>query len=231
MASAFGRFIGDVITKWLVETGDDRLMEVVNDFSYEDPNSKLWTTPAGWNVDGASIPRPLWTIVGSPFTGDYRRASVVHDHYCDVRTEPSDDVHLMFYSACRADGVGALKANTLYYGVLAGGPSWKTVRVVNFDLRASRAPERDVIDFNDTVVWQPPLDEMKLKEDVRWIEANNPTLEEIKGRARAARSQPPPPSVLQLPPQTDPETLPNVYDRELRSRALFNATTARPDLR
>ena len=159
MAGEFGRFIGEVITRWLVEEGDDRLMEVLNAFTYEDPAIKRWTTPAGWKVDGASIPRALWTIVGSPFTGDYRRASVVHDYYCDVRTEPSDDVHLMFYNACRADGVGVFEANTLYYGVLAGGPSWKTVRVVNFNVAAAPAPGGEVIDFRDTVVSQPPLDQ------------------------------------------------------------------------
>lgn len=225
MAGEFGRFIGDLITKWLVETGDDRLMEVMNDFSYQDAAVKLWTTPAGWKVDGASIPRLLWTIVGSPFTGDYRRASVIHDRYCDVRTEPSDAVHLMFYNACRADGVSLFDANTLYYGILAGGPSWQTVRVVNFDVRGARAPAREVIDFNDTVVSQPPLDQRKLEEDVRWIKAANPTLEQIRARARAARSQPTPPPVLQLPSETTPENLPQVYARELRSRHLFTSAT------
>jgi hypothetical protein len=225
MANEFGRFIGDVITKWLVENGEDRRMEVLQEFSYEDPAIKLWTTPAGWQVDGASIPRALWTIVGSPFTGDYRRASVVHDYYCDVRTEPSDAVHLMFYYACRADGVGLIKANTLYYGVLAGGPSWHTVRVVNFNLFAARAPARGAIDFTDVVVLQPPLDEAKLKEDVRWIEQTNPTLDEIRARARAARLQPPPPPVLQLPDETGPENFQLVYAQELKSHSLFSTAT------
>ena len=95
------------------------------------------------------------------------------------------------------------------------------MRVVNFDLQAARAPERDVIDFNDTVVWRTDTgagnqSSTTLNEDVRWIEANNPTLEEIKAScARRSESQPPPPPVLQLPPQTGPETLPDVYDRDI----------------
>lgn len=217
--------IGEVITKWLVEDGDDRLMEVLNDFTYEDPATKRWTTPAGWKVDGASIPRALWTIVGSPFTGDYRRASVVHDHYCDVRTEPSDAVHLMFYNACRAAGVGLIEANTLYYGVLAGGPSWRTVRVVNFNVAAAPAPGGEVIDFRDTVVSQPPLDQAKLEQDIRWIAQTNPSLDQIRARASAARSQPPPPAVLQLPAETGSHTLQQAYGQALKSRALFNAAT------
>lgn len=220
MAGEFGRFIGEVITKWLVEDGEDRLMQVLNDFSYEDPATKIWTTPAGWKVDGASIPRALWPIVGSPFTGDYRRASVVHDHYCDVRTEPSDAVHLMFYYACRADGVGLFNANTLYYGILAGGPSWQTTRIINFDERLAHAPT-GAIDFRDVLVSQPPLDQRKLEEDIRWIEATNPTLDQIRARARAARLRPPPPLVLRLPAGTQPENLPDIYARELESRSLF----------
>jgi hypothetical protein len=225
MASGFGKFIGDVLTRWLVEEGDDKLMEILQDFTYEDPEAKRWTTPRGWKVDGASIPRPLWTIVGSPFTGDYRRASVVHDYYCDVRTEPSDLVHLMFYNACRAAGVGAFMANTLYYGVLAGGPSWKTVRVVNFDAAVERLPAGQAIDFEDTVVSRPPLDEKKLQEDIRWIRETEPPLDAIRARAAAARAQPSPPSVLRLPAGTKPADLERVYARELESRALFNSAS------
>lgn len=226
MVGEFGKFIGEVLTRWLVEDGEDRLMEVLQDFSYEDPARKLWTTPAGWKVDGASIPRPLWSIVGSPFTGDYRRASVVHDYYCDVRTEPSDSVHLMFYYACRAAGVGAFKANTLYYGVLAGGPSWRTVRVTNFSVSAPRSTGAEGIDFEDIVVSQPPLDARRLEEDIRWLQEANPSLDEIRARAAAARSRPPPPPVLELPPETKATDLERAYQRELRSRALFNKDTA-----
>ena len=228
MASDFGRFIGDVITKWLVEVGEDRRMEVLNEFSYEDPAKKTWTTPAGWEVDGASIPRALWSIVGSPFTGDYRRASVVHDYYCDVRTEPYEAVHLMFYSACRADDVSAMKANMLYYGVIVGGPTWHTVRIVNFNALAPRTSTQDAIDFTDVLVLQPPVDEARLQEDVSWIADTNPTLQEIWARAQAARLRPAPPEVLQLPFGTRRENFPLVYQQELRSRALFSTAIDLP---
>src|SRR5947207_3005769 len=77
----YGEFIGDVEAKWLVENGQDRRMELLHEFSYIDTSGKRWTAPNGWIIDGASIPRFLWTLVGSPFTGSYRRASVIHDYY------------------------------------------------------------------------------------------------------------------------------------------------------
>lgn len=34
---------------------------------------------AGFETDGASIPRALWSIVGSPWSGDWDKAAVLHD--------------------------------------------------------------------------------------------------------------------------------------------------------
>lgn len=38
------------------------------------------TVPYFFLSDGASIPRLLWTLVGSPWSGDYVQAAVVHDY-------------------------------------------------------------------------------------------------------------------------------------------------------
>ena len=61
-------------------------------------------------VNSASIPAPLWSTVGSPYTGPYRRASIVHDvacaaadHAADPRTARPAADH-MFYQACLAGG-------------------------------------------------------------------------------------------------------------------------------
>jgi hypothetical protein len=79
-----GEFFGEPQTRWLTdENAADRKMTVLEDFWFIDPKRKEWRTPAQYQVDGASIPRALWTVVGSPYTGDYRRASVVHDKACD----------------------------------------------------------------------------------------------------------------------------------------------------
>ncbi len=42
---------------------------------------------------------------GSPFVGDYRRASVIYDVACVERKHSDVAVHLRFYNAMRADGV------------------------------------------------------------------------------------------------------------------------------
>lgn len=110
----FGRFVGEVITKWLTHQGDDSEMELLEDFTFIDPDRFEWKAPQGSKVNGASIPSVLWSLIGSPFVGDYRRASVVHDVACDNRKQPHEAVHLMFYYAMRADGVGWVKANCIW---------------------------------------------------------------------------------------------------------------------
>ncbi len=66
---AFGRFQGNVATKWIT---DDLEMQLVDDFHYVDPQDKRWTAPAGSVINGASIPSVFWSVIGGPFEGRFR---------------------------------------------------------------------------------------------------------------------------------------------------------------
>jgi hypothetical protein len=94
------------------------------DFSYIDPGGKRWTVPKGVKLDGASIPRILWTPVGSPWTGQYKEASVIHDYLCEKKTAHWKDVHRLFYTGMLANGVGIIQANIMYATVYRFGPRW-----------------------------------------------------------------------------------------------------------
>jgi hypothetical protein len=121
---AFGRFEGDIITKWITP---DREMELMQDFHYIDPRGKQWTAATGTVINGASIPRAFWSLIGGPFEGRFRNASVVHDAACGAQTESWQDVHRMFYDACRCARVGEGKAQTMYWAVYHFGPRWQSV--------------------------------------------------------------------------------------------------------
>jgi Protein of unknown function (DUF1353) len=120
-ASESGRYIGTVKAKWL---DDGRRMRLLAKFSYIDPKGLRWDAPKGWVIDGASIPRVLWTPVGGPFEGIYRNASVIHDVGCDQRTRPWEAVHEVFYWAMLTSGVGILRAKIMYAAVYHFGPRW-----------------------------------------------------------------------------------------------------------
>lgn len=123
--AGFGRFEGEVVTRWLTQPdGDDRNMELVQPFAYVDPRGKRWEAAAGRIINGATIPRLLWSTVGPPYVGKYRRASVVHDVACEDQVESSRAVHRMLYDAMRCDGVGPVEAIVLYYAVRTWGPWW-----------------------------------------------------------------------------------------------------------
>jgi hypothetical protein len=110
-------------------------MELVDKFGFRDKAGIDWMVPGGTQVDGASIPQALWSIVGSPFTGKYRDASVIHDFYCDVRKRPWQDVHRLFYEAMIVSKVSEARAKLMYAAVYFAGPRWSATVVHNNNLQ------------------------------------------------------------------------------------------------
>lgn len=143
----FGQFEGDVITRWLTDPAkDDRDMELVQSFAYVDAQGKRWQAPAGRTINGATIPTWLWSTIGSPYVGNYRRASVVHDVACEDRAEPAMTVHRMFYDAMRCDGVNPVEAIVMYYAVKTWGPWWDMDAAIKPSRVIPPAPDEADID-------------------------------------------------------------------------------------
>lgn len=102
-----------------------RELRLLDDFAYIDPRGKTWSAPKGIVVNGATIPPEFWSIIGGPLEGEYRNASIVHDQACMRMDEPWEDVHLMFYQACRCGGLSEYKAKLMYAAVYQFGPRWE----------------------------------------------------------------------------------------------------------
>lgn len=135
--SNHGTFSGNPKTEWLVDAnGADRDMQLLEDFWFIDPDNKKWFAPAKSVIDGASIPRPLWSAVGSPYTDDYRRASIVHDVACNDPNVKREDADAMFYHACLSGGCSFLQAKLLYAGVRIG--AWAGASLAPTALSKSR---------------------------------------------------------------------------------------------
>ena len=151
-----GSFSGEPRTLWQTDpNAPDRRMTLLDEFRFTDPGKKDWIAESGYDrMDGASIPRALWTLIGSPYTGDYRRASIVHDRACENATpEERAAADRMFYHACRCGGCSVSDATILYIGVrigawIAAGRGWTEI-----DTRATGHPrvrmnqaDQDLID-------------------------------------------------------------------------------------
>ncbi len=150
-------------------------MTLLTELRYTDPDGVVWVAPAGAKVNGASIPRAFWSIIGGPFDGKYRAASVLHDVAYGEQTRPWPQVDRMFYNAMRCSGVGMVEAKTMYYALLRHGRHWKhPVR------RAEAAPpEKSALPAERLTTVDPgEVDAIE-----NWIEHNDPSLEQIETRA------------------------------------------------
>jgi hypothetical protein len=163
----FGKFEGRVLAEW---SEDGRTMKLEEDFAYIDVAGKRWLAPKGSAVDGASIPRTLWTIIGGPFEGPYRNASVVHDVGCRQRRELWEAVHRMFHDACRCGGVSSSKAKLLYWAVYNFGPRW------------SRPGEPQLFRME---VAEDQIDPQLFQQAVEYFDQHDPSLAEIPTLSRA----------------------------------------------
>jgi hypothetical protein len=121
IAQTIGRFQGDLILKAMP---DGRTMELVKPFSYVDSHGVSWPVPAGTRVDGASIPAVFWSLIGAPFTGKFREASVVHDYYCQTQSRHWKAVHKVFLDGMVARRVDSVQAKLMYLAVYRFGPRW-----------------------------------------------------------------------------------------------------------
>jgi hypothetical protein len=168
-ASGWGHYSGPIETRW----DDDGVnMVLLTELRYTDPYGEVWVAPAGSKVNGASIPRAFWSLIGGPFEGKYRNASVLHDVAYEEQTRPWEEADRMFYNAMRCSGVGAVTAKTMYYALRRHGRHWKHRQALPVDPNPQRP----------SAVNPAELDEIQ-----NWIRTNDPNLEQIESRASEPR--------------------------------------------
>ena len=176
----FGRFEGTVVASW-DENG--RHMTLREPFKYIDSKDRTWVAPAGTTVDGASIPAAFWTFIGGPFEGKYRNASVVHDIGCIEMTESWEDVHYMFYEACRCAGVDESQAKMLYYAVYHFGPRWEPVTetvIEQQQMPDGQIVEKEVLVKHMSRVDPLPPTPAEMKQMEEFVANENPEPEKIE---------------------------------------------------
>lgn len=156
----FGEFLDKLSGEFIVDAKPRPSFKVGTDFRFKDPNSLLWSTPAGTEVDGASIPVFFWSSIGGPFDGPYINASVIHDYYCRTQERTMHDTHRNFYYGMRASQVPEWKAKLMYWAVSTFGPSWKlekrqicsSAHDMSITCSAGPTSETPRVDLSDSVV-------------------------------------------------------------------------------
>jgi hypothetical protein len=178
----WGYYSGYPETRW---DSDGRTMTLLNELRYVDPDGGVWVAPAGSKVDGASIPRSLWTFMGGPFEGRYRNASVLHDVAYEQKKRPPQDCDRMFYNAMRCSGVSAVEAKTMYYALYRFGHHWKfpikrAKKVKPSEMAAQSEPAQE-----DQYPRAMPANGADIDAARDWIRGADPSLEQIEHRAES----------------------------------------------
>jgi hypothetical protein len=175
-SNKWGYYSGPVETRW---ENDGRSMTLLNELRYTDPNGFVWIAPAGSQVDGASIPRYAWSVMGGPFEGKYRNASVLHDVAYGERKRPWQDCDRMFYNAMRCSGVSAVEAKTMYYALYRFGNHWK------FPIKRGKPVKFEGQTVARAIPRAVPANVNEVYNARDWIRRAEPSLEQIEQRADA----------------------------------------------
>ena len=69
----------------VINRGKNRV--ILEDYTYED-DKYIITVKAGFNTDGASIPKAFWSILSSPFDGALVYGAMIHDGLYTKMTLP-----------------------------------------------------------------------------------------------------------------------------------------------
>ncbi len=178
----WGYYSGLPETRW---DSDGRSMTLLNELRYTDPQGLVWIAPAGSAVDGASIPKSLWSIMGGPFEGKYRNASVLHDVAYEQHKLPWEDCDRMFYNAMRCSGVSAVEAGTMYYSLYKFGRHWKfpikKAKKLSKKERMAMAQPAEPAELQRA----EPVDRVSISQAREWIRSAEPSLEQIEQHADA----------------------------------------------
>src|SRR5215510_7736217 len=177
-ATKWGFYNGEPVTKW---NPDGRTMTLLTELRYTDPKGNVWVAPIGSVVDGASIPRYLWSLMGGPFEGKYRNASVLHDVAYGAKKQPWQDCDRMFYYAMRCSGVSAVEAKTMFYALYRFGHHWK------FPIRRAKPVKYQgaLVARGEEIPRAIPVNPAEISQARNWISNTDPSLEQIEQRAQA----------------------------------------------
>jgi len=171
-----GGFEGRVVVEWL----DDAFVPSVRtleDYGFRQAKGKFWQVARGQVFDGRGMPPLFYDLVGQPYGGNFRKASIVYESATQRMTEKWDEAQRMFFEAAVAEGVAVPEAKVMYLLLALQGSRWEVPgsRCFGSCHGLSRPLE-----------WRPVIDEAKTGELVNWVRAADPKLDEIDLRAHSA---------------------------------------------
>jgi hypothetical protein len=161
---------------------DDAHWQLLEDLTYTAKDGEIWFAPKGYKTDGASIPPIFWPIIGSPFTGYYVSAAIIHDVYCDLKSRDWKKVHRTFYDAMIAGGTSPVKAKIMYFAVYRFGPKWVVDKTVPCPV-GFRCDAQNSSSLQVTLQARPVANTGEMQDAAKKIELEDPSVSDIEEMA------------------------------------------------
>jgi len=102
------------------DRNDGDFWYLTHPFTYRTGTGERITVPRGTRTDFASIPRPLWSLVGSP-VGHYTQAAVLHDALYQTGATTRRRADALLYEAMGCLDVRPTQRWAIWAGVRIGG--------------------------------------------------------------------------------------------------------------
>jgi hypothetical protein len=153
-----GSFEGRVVVEWL----DDPFvptMRLAEPFAYAQSKGKVWKVPQGHIIKGRGMPPLFRDLIGQPFYGGFRKASIVYDHATQEMKQPWDEAQLMFLEASMAEGINESEAKAMYMLLRAQGSRW--------EVPGSRC-YGSCHGKTEPLLWRPTVDEAVVGDLLGW---------------------------------------------------------------
>jgi len=107
----------------VINSGKNRV--ILEDYTYEN-DKYIITVKAGFNTDGASIPKAFWSVLSSPFDGALVYGAMIHDGLYTKMQLPRKECDKLLREMALEKGYNKIKAFLVYYAVrMFGGSHWK----------------------------------------------------------------------------------------------------------
>ena len=108
-----------------VERLGENSWKLLEDFSLATDKYEV-TVKKGFDFDGASIPKVLWSVIGSPMEGNYVPGAVIHDGLYASQKVSKMVADNIFLDLMKQSNVGYVKRTSMYLAVkVFGGKDWK----------------------------------------------------------------------------------------------------------
>lgn len=107
---------GDVILKKI----DSNNYQLFENLTYTNSYYEI-NVLKGLITDGASIPRVLWNLIGSPFNGNYTFAAIIHDALYQSEYLERSECDKIFLDIMKESNVSFFQRYTMYSAVRSFG--------------------------------------------------------------------------------------------------------------